>query len=449
MQDPTLKKLLSSLNESWNSFENILFLPTHLEEFQSFLNKYCGLPLADKEHSQHRDLLSKKFISEIGQFFSSIFKDREIFKLHTEKIEHLLCQFEKNFNLLLYYWFGKNDRNYQFRTCIHFLNLNQISIPIFKENETEFSLFLTENGIEFSINGSRHLPYVLPSSQVYGLEEKLSEHELFARIRSVQREVCLLIDQWEYINSIFAMEFKSGVMHFEKRISLATFVLESFCDFQEWIVKLSTQAWNEDITSEKDALSSLLLSAVQKILLPASISRICYPLELIVLFERFTKTRIEHAPEDYSAKLMLQALQSAQGMDFSEHLFKILTQKPHEWKLSFDPSNAIKAFSWSYGQNHHALLCALLGICYFKKTLPKKLDDFHFIEIAHSLQTRETFSLQKQNHKVHQNPCSISADQTQMLFSTLTTHFKNDLKRSDSTKEYLDYIEQFLRGNFT
>ena len=34
-----------------------------------------------------------------------------------------------------------------------------------------------------------------------------NERDLFARTRTIQREICLLIDEWKHLNSILAVEY--------------------------------------------------------------------------------------------------------------------------------------------------------------------------------------------------------------------------------------------------
>lgn len=443
MSDLILKKITHLFKERWSSFEKILLLPSHDRDFRLFLNAYCGVDLATPPRNVTAG--STKFTQLLKNHFEAIFAESQLLTLGSTAIEKILFEFEKNINLILYYWFGLDDKNYQFRTCIHFLKLGQFQVELFQKKDVSFCLSLSENGIAFTSHDKQHTPNIRSSSALYQLKMLACESDLISEIRCIQREICLLIEEWEYLNSIYAIEFRSGKNPFEKRNQLAVWILESFCDFQKWISELNKKNYSQDVKSEYEALGSLLLSATQKILLPASISRICYPNYVIVLFEKFAKNRLEYMPDDYSIKLMLQATQSAQGSDFASHLLDILNSKPHEWKLSFDPSNIIKSFSWSYSSKHHLLLCALTGICYFKKTAPKKLDPIFLSEISYSVQSKDSFAFDGENHKIHDNPCSISYEQTQNIFSNLIYYLENNLNYVEGVKEQIEFLKQIFK----
>jgi hypothetical protein len=458
MSDLILKKITRLFKERWSSFEEILLLPSHDKDFHLFLNSYCGVDLAASSpaisHLSSRGLTlssrgltagSTKFTQLLKNHFESLFAESQLLTLESTEIEKILFEFEKNINLILYYWFGLDDKNYQFRTCIHFLKLSQFQVELFQKKSVAFCLFLSANGIGFTSHDKQHIPNTRPSSKLYQLKILASESDVISEIRCVQREICLLIEEWEYLNSIYAIEFRSGKNPFAKRNQLAIWILESFCDFQKWISELNKQHDSQDVKSEYEALAALVLSATQKILLPASISRICYPQDVIVLLEKFAKNRLEYMPHDYSTKLMLQATQSAQGSDFASQLLDILNLKPHEWKLSFDPNNIIKSFSWSYSSKHHLLLCALTGICYFKKTAPKKLDPFFLSEISYSVQSKDSFAFDGGNHKIHDNPCSLSCEQTQIIFSTLIDYLENNLNYIEGVQEQIEFLKQIFK----
>lgn len=445
------KKIQKSVKNHWQKMEKAFLSVYEIHGFQEFLNSYRGVAPQNIPHTSEED--QNHFLVGLSKCIDTIILESGSYQTTKEEQEKQLLELEKIINLMLYYWFGKQDKNYQFRTCIHFLNLNHSKIKISEKNDIPFFLFVSEEGVLLTTSDKTdRTPHILPASQIYPLKLTHSPVELISQIHAVQREVCLLIDQWEYLNSIFAMEFHLGILRMEKRTDLAIWVLRSFRDFQNWILELKKhllihENHNLDAQEELEALSSLLLSSIQKILLPASISRICYPKQVRSLFKDVFTSRLAYEPLDYSSKLMLQVLESAEGHDFSIDLLDVLDLKPHEWKLCFDPNNAIRSFCWSYSTDHHHLLCALTAIAYIKKSAPKKQDSHFLIEIISSIHAKQSFAHIPSHEKIHQNLCSISDEKRQALYSQLFYNLENNLKTSDSSPEQINFLRKtFLEG---
>ncbi len=469
MQKSTIRKIVIEIENEFSIFEEYLLSPLQFTEFRHFLAKYRGMPESGRQHSYDREQNAKQTAENIVNFFINIFSKNGLADSDENEIIIILSEIEKIVNLTLYYWFGLNDRNYQFRTLIHFYEINGIGSVFLTKNKHDFAVSLSEDGLRFGLAESAHEPKCMPVSRVCGLfsfHEHSDERELFARIRTIQREICLLLDDWEHLNSILAVEYgrtyqelqqsqnKKTEQAFElvslkmntRRDTLAQWCLESFCDFQDWITEfMGYKNLSDNIFSELDAASGVLLSGLQKIFLPASVSRHRYCDSILPLLERFAKSRIQFNEEDISSHLLLQVTHSGMGKDFNIHLLKIIDKKPFEWKLSFDPSSALKAFSWSYSKDHHLLLCVIYAICFFRKISPNFIDAHHLSDIATTIQMPETFPPDISNRIVHQNRSDVSQDDIQKLFMILSDYINNNVKVTKHTEELCQYIRTSLQ----
>lgn len=122
MQNPIIKKIIIEIEKDFDTFEQYLLMPTFLKEFKGFLAKYRGMPAPDQQHSYDREQSAKQAAENIVNYFINIFSKIGLADESENEIIFILSEVEKSVNLALYYWFGLNDRNYQFRTLIHFLN---------------------------------------------------------------------------------------------------------------------------------------------------------------------------------------------------------------------------------------------------------------------------------------------------------------------------------------
>jgi hypothetical protein len=471
-----LKKVTDELQKNYQTFENLLLSPSSCENFKKFLANYRGHSCAVETAVQMiGDHSGQQFLEGFSNFFKKIFQELSLESISQEHLLSILLETEKHVNLLLYYWFGLNDRNYQFRTLIHFFHLEKAHSILFSVKERNYVLFFTEEGMGFDVqNFMQRELHCLPVSKILGLLELLQipccQRTLFARIRTVQREIFLLVDHWEHLNSILAVEYGSVLSELErhpgltseqkfaqillkmnfKRDSLATWCLESFCDIQEWCTQLfKLQNLSQNIVLELDATSALLLASIQKIFLPASVSKHCYCDRVSLLLKRFALSRVEMDETDVSSHLLLQAVLSSLGEEFSFSLLNFIEKKPFEWKLSHNPSSALKAFSWRYSQEHHLLLCFVYSICCFKKISPDLMDEMLFADVVATIQMRETFPPEAIARTVHPSSFSFSREEFQKILFIFEDHLQKSVKKTKQTIELMKILQpdlQLLKG---
>ncbi len=398
--------------DRWDEFEDLLTAPLSLSEFSSFITDYRGM--APKNYSLSRNVheFSVSFLERLFLFLEDILNTCHLAEFSEDTL-NLREDFEANLNLALVYWFGNNDRNCQWRTLVHFLNLAGQERITAERDGRKYGIILSEFGITLGVMPPVRLPFRKPISQVllYNRGEYLHPNQyslkkLFAHLRTLQREICFMIDEWEYQNSILAVEFsmlqrQNELPYHENLIAqflnymdavrnaMAIWCLQTFVDVQNWICLISVK--DTDIMDEVDALAKLLLSAVQKIYLPASVSRLKYQFEVAQLFLSFAQSRIEYCPEDFTAKLMQQCLKLVLGGNFDESLFEIFDQKPFQWKMSFDPSSALRAFCWAYSQEEHVILSSFMAYCYFKKSYKNQIDESMFFDLCCTYEMQQDF----------------------------------------------------------
>lgn len=149
--------------------------------------------------------------------------------------------------------------------------------------------------------------------------------------------------------------------------------------------------------------------------------------------------------EDISSKLLLQAIKSSMGEDFSFSLLDVLDKKPYEWKLSFDPSSALKAFSWSYSREHHTILCTIYAICCFRKMAPNLIEASLLSDIATTIQMPDTFPPDSMNRTVHQNKVLLSDDRFKKVLKIFSNYIDNNVKDTKHTAELCQYIRTSLQ----
>lgn len=469
MSNIIIQKIISEFEQDFDTFENYLLLSTEINEFKDYLLNYRGMPVKLNESSFQLSQFAKQFTENIISYFVNIFSKSGLFSCQNHEITNILCEVEKSVNLILYYWFGLKDRNYQFMTLIHFYNINNVSSVFLTKNNQDFSVTLTEYGIKFGSADSLHEPKCMPVSKVCALTNFYTpndERVLFARIRTVQREICLLIDDWEHLNSVLAVDYgtkyhnlqqnysKKSEEEFEavsqkmniRRDTLALWCMESFCEFQDWITFLkSKNNFNEDILSEIDAAAALLLSAVQKIFLPASVSRHRYCSEILPLFKKFAMSRIAMNSDDLSSHLLLQVIQSSEGKSFSNLLLSFIEKKPFEWSLTFDPSSALKAFSWSYSREHHILLCLIYTISYFRKIVPNFVNNHQLSDIATTIQMPETFAIDPQHKILNFEKSDISSELFEKLYLIAKGYLEKNFKVTKNNEELYMFVLNGLK----
>ena len=456
-----LFKIISAIEQQWNIFETYLYAPKKLPDFEGFLSHYRGLSPPSQYISKERKEHAQTSALGVVQFFSNIFLLNGLAELGNEQIQELLLEIEKTVNLSLYYWFGSNDRNFQFRTWIHYFSLEGASLVFLKKEDLEFSILLSEEGIRFGLVKEKCFPQIKPVSKLF-LSCGHDDSAVFARLRTLQREICLLVDEWEYANSILAVEYAQSMslaQNFKseetiqahdnillkmnsKRIFSAKFGLESICDFQEWVNTIYFSNKNKDIIAEIDAVCSLILSSVQKFFLPASMSRLAYDKDVLLLFHRFFLLRLTYCPEDYSAALTLQVLQRAQGQPIQVKLFDILEVKSYEWKFCFDPSAALKAFCWTYSQIEQTIFAALMGICYFKKCYSNHVDENKLLDLVSTFDIHSQFVSYLEISEPKAQDLSLVADWIVKLKEIFLKYMETHIKKTHAVE--LDMLTNYL-----
>ncbi len=468
-----LKKIIAEIENNFTQFEEYLLSPAQFKEFKKYLSNYRGMndKIIDQTFEIHE--AAEKNAESIVNFFINIFSKNGLAEENEENICFILNEVEKIVNLTLYYWFGLNDRNYQFRALIHFYQIEGLGAVFLTKNKLNFAVSLSEDGIRFGNSESSHEPKILPVSKVCELRQftiYTNERDLFARTRTIQREICLLIDEWEHLNSILAVEYgqiyhelqqnqnKKNVEAFEaislkmnkRRDSLALWCLESFCDFQEWISEILTQNSSknllcDDILAEIDAASAVLLSGFQKIFLPASVSRHRYCDDVLPFFQKFAQARLKLYPDDLSSMLLQQVVLCSFGNDIDKNILSYIDKKAFEWRLSFDPSSAVKAFSWKYSKDMHNILCMIYGICFLKKIIPNMIDPNFISDIATALQMPDTFPEGDEKRVIYTQNSTISDTEYENLVKTMTFILDNYTKQNKNNNELIIYIKTTLQ----
>nr|BFD32895.1 hypothetical protein GTC16762_25130 [Pigmentibacter ruber] len=467
-----LKNIVSEIEKNFPQFEEYLLSPSHIKEFKKFLSNYRGMNDQKFERTYELQRMSERIAESLVSFFTNIFSMQGLAEQNEKEIIEILNEVEKIVNLSLYYWFGLNDRNYQFRAIIHFYDIDGLGSVFLTKNNTNFAVSLSEDGIRFGLDTSNHEPKCLPVSKVCELSTfdiKTNERKLFARIRTIQREICLLVDEWEHLNSILAVEYgriyyelqqnqnKSNLDAFQaitqkmnsRRDSLATWCLESFCDFQDWITCLllenaNEKTLNEDILSELDATSGVLLSGFQKIFLPASVSRHKYTEDILNLLLKFSNSRLKLKEDDFSSFVLKQCVLCSLGKNIDDELISYVYKKPFEWIFSFDPSSAIKAFSWKYSKDIHVIITLVYGICLFKKISPNLIDYSFLSDVATTFQMPETFPDDQKNREVFSFNASLSDDKYYSLVNIMNSLLENNTKKSKNNDELVLYIKNLI-----
>lgn len=467
MRSNYLSTILNAFYESWDELEKILLLPAELPSFIKFLSHYRGQAVGMPPVSQQRNKLREQIKTRILQIFLDIFKNANVSMCAGSELESILAEAEKCINLAFYSWFGLNDQNYQLRTVVHFFEIEGVCAHFSNQEGVEFTIALTENGMCFGVLNDEREPCCLAISKMCGYfsqQPKLdfeNTSALLSQARIIQREICFMTNEWEYLNSILAVEFGelSQVMLKNKtpenqekfasllkkmdrrRMALASWCLESLCDFQEELLCFHSADVSSDVKAENEAIAALILASLQKIFLPASVSRLRYNFHIVSLFQRFAQLRARFCPDDMAAQFLLQVTQSAQGEPFSSTLLNVLRLKSFEWKLCFDPAAALKSFTWSYSRNYHLLLCSIFAICYFKKLTPALASELHLSEIAACLQAQDFASEESQ---VAPQPALLPSSEVQEVISELMLCLNHRVKKNKATDELVAYIKQHI-----
>lgn len=407
------KNLLATFSAHFQEFEQLLLEPYGTDRhFLKYLAEYRGvgvmpsqipeaaLPIAEKIVA-----LFKKVCGEAFQILNGITVDDCV---------PALAAFEARVNLSLLYWYGINDKNYQFRTLVHYFDWEGLSGDLFTYGGQEFSLTFFTDGFRIALAGDERAHQTASLLDATGGAQGVSfesEKHYFARLRTIQNQLIFLVDMWEYRNTVLAVEqgearelskrnnddefYKGALEQIEtSRNQLATYTMKCFADFEHWLAATRALATKPETRDEWEATHVLLLSGLQKVFLPGSISRHKFSKSVVGELSRWVDARKTNAPHDLSTLFVesLCDLILKKHADATPLFIKIDSKQSLDWGLSFDACTALKAFSWSYNSSNQRLFCLLMIVALSKKTMPEPLDRYWLESIASVVQMPATFS---------------------------------------------------------
>lgn len=331
--------------------------------------------------------------------------------------------YEALVNLLLFLWCGEGDRNFQFRTVVHFGGLEGLGDDLVQGPEP-VTLAFVEHGIRLSHSGAQaeHFPLRMPLSHLLVDDPFLAriaqppsaerDAALIARLRSFQRELCLLVDDWEHENALLAVEHtrirqsyqaaaparleealseilgRMGVL----RDALAAWCNGTFTVCQRALALIAQASPSADLEAEVDATQAVMLAALQKIHLPASVSRHRYDARVFLQLAAWCDERLRTRGEDAATRLTRFAARAATGreLDWAE-LEGLLAARSYEWTLDYDPSSGLKACSWRLPPSTHIALSGLFLVLVARKLHPTPPSALWYSTAASLVQMPDTF----------------------------------------------------------
>lgn len=418
---PLEAPFLNLLADRWKEFEALLLAPAKVPEFKKFLQSYRGLgrrsvPVKERAVvARLQDEVGGGIVAFLSELLDASGLIVQLARESSERAHSTWTAIERAINLSLYAWYGAGDRNYQFRTIVHFCELSGLGGECGSLNGESIFASFDEDGMRIGKENSAHFPRVSPISAVcLPLPEPPQFRRLFARIRTIQRELCQLTDEWEHRNSLLAVRFaevrKAAAEKTEegdpaevladiaaRRDHLASWCLAGLRDFQMTISNLRSQTATlpSDLQSEVDAAEAVLLSALQKIFLPASVSRHTYTPVIAEILHQWSDARLYGHPHDLSTRLLHDAFSWARGKPethgVSPSVDELLRKRSYEWTFAFDPGPGLKTFSWVYETKCHLLLSTACLIAVAAKRNPNPLDSHWLSNIASLFQMPQTF----------------------------------------------------------
>lgn len=468
-----MTRIASAAGSGWTAFEKQLIKVSAHPQFIEYLSTYRGIA-EGREPDDKSVLLSDELTQSAIQLVQNTISGlQENYSADSENDFGDLLRFcEGTLNLGIYFWHFPEERNFQFRTVIHFLNISSEPLLISGRQSPDFFMRLTEWGIQISESDCfEPFPYRL------SLERACSLHDLrwddacderagalrLSALRVIQREFCQLIDEWEHCNSILAVrqfalrklpasEQESARAIFAEiaraRDLLAAWCTGSAADLQRHVSNgLCSSNLHPDVMSELAATSALLLSGFQKFFLPASVSRHIYGNEVILEFRRFNSERLRSEPEDMYSLIAGAAFDTAleADVDWTE-IINFLDRKSFSWSLSADPFSAVKSVSWAFSAPEHYLLTVLPIIAVNAKREPNKLDSYWLQTFAAAIEIPSTFG----RGKVLRNLAPLSSAQMSELRTralACVSHFEHDA--AEETQTAWNYVTEFLKSEIT
>lgn len=464
------QKLFAALLAGWSGFEQRLLALSQHPEFSIFSSRYRGVresKIDSGKRTQSVHELSQAVLDVVSDALKSFAEDSS----NSAKIdlEEVLKTLEGALNLAIYFWHGPGDRNFQFRTLVHFCDCPEEPILVSHPGRPDFFMRITEWGVQLS-RTDLFLPFPFRCSLARACDltllcwEEPQQEQLVAQtiatLRVVQREFCQLIDEWEHCNSILAVrqlglrkltpdEQPRAQQIFAEiartRDLLAQWCAGSAADFQERVSEgLACKKLHQDIAAELSATDALLLSGFQKFFLPASVSRHVYGKEVIREFDRFARARLNAEPDDAAQLMARAAFSSILGIGFDfEKLVGLVQEKSFRWALGADPSSAIKSVAWSYSPRVHQLLTTVYVIAMNAKREPGVLEPYWLQSLASIIEMPATFGREQQESGAE----IVAQDQQRALNEkaiACLSHFANDNNEENRTAHA--YVIEFLKS---
>lgn len=261
-------------------------------------------------------------------------------------------------------------------------------------------------------------------------------------LRLIQREACLLTEEWEFKNAVLAVDYTSARNALSRQVatqdvpidrssktpgaavSLLADVLQrrdelglwyaaTLADLQNYVLDRCgfaapavsgcgafPAAETADTKQELEAARQVLLAALQKLYLPASVSRHDYDPAVFAQAARFVRDQVRFAPDDIAAQLSFLALGCATGSvhgDFENRCLDLIRYLEHEvpinWLLSFDPSPSIKAVSWMIPPSQYFSIILCFALALARKSLRggARLDEDWSAVLVSLLQMPDSF----------------------------------------------------------
>jgi hypothetical protein len=413
-----------NMNQVWPHLEVALLEAGRAPGFTKFLANYRGLaePLtADFSPDvvgAWRAQTAESLLAPVRALFAAPELAAAVPELDDAALAELLTHCEETLNLALYYWHGPTDRNYQFRTVVHFFDLEGLGDEIIPGIGARAVVSLSEAGFRFGNANDSHLPRTRPVAAAFGLHSAsiTDNRAALAKLRTIARELCLLLDEWEHRNALLAVEFthtreaarKQGTREAQLRMeqshermaemrdSLATWCMESFILVQEWLNRLrASPTLNDDLIAEIQAAEAVMLSGLQKVFLPASVSRHLYCTTMMRATHRWCELWLETHGDDLATRLLRASLvQAIDPAELDPTIERFLEQRSFEWIMAYDPCTPLKAFCWSIGESYHRFLSSLTTIAVARKRHPAKLDSFWFVNVGTLADMPSTFTPQ-------------------------------------------------------
>lgn len=415
-----------ALAPRWPGIEEALLGAARQPSFRRYLSKFRGLALAPPPLEEQASVQEA-----VGEPLFVLLKEAFVEGLAGAvaagvPVTQAACCYEALVNLLLFLWSGEGDRNFQFRTVVHFGGLEGLGDDLVESPEP-VTLAFVEHGIRLAHSGieAEHFPLRLPLSHVLVDEDFLTlvaqppslerDAALLARVRSFQRELCLLVDDWEHENALLAVEHtrirqsyqaaapakleealgeilgRMGIL----RDALALWCTGSFTICQRALALVSESKPAPDLDAEVDATQAVLLAALQKIHLPASVSRHRYDAGVFRQLAAWCEERLRTRSDDAATRLTRLtrfAARAATGLpvDWAD-LVALLSARSYEWTLDYDPSSGLKACSWRLPPQAHVALCGLFVLLVARKLHPTPPSALWYATAASLVQMPDTF----------------------------------------------------------